>query len=96
MSLIPGWMADKHRLEINGERAEDFSLFNASNEEMTVLGTAIVWVVPDNCSKPRRIEGLVTPDMKDADILLSWVEMMKPCWGLLPVNFPAVSDQEEV
>ena len=62
---------------------------------MEVQGTAVVWLIPDKCTKPRRVEGLVTPDMKEADILLSWVEMMKPCWGLLSEDFPAVKDQEE-
>ena len=36
--------------------------------------------------------------MDDPDILLSWKEMMKPCWGLLPPSFPAVSrefDEED-
>ena len=84
MSLIPGWMAEKFKLEVNTSTAEDFSLFNASNEEMKIMGTATIWIIPDNHSKPRMIEGLVTPDMLDADILLSWVEMRKLALPKLP------------
>ena len=29
------------------------------------------------------------------DILLSWQDMCKPCWGLLPVDFPKLIDKEE-
>ena len=52
-------------------------------------------MVPNNCTKQRRVEALVTPDMKEADILLSWDEMRKPCWGFLPEDFPTVTDKEE-
>merc|ERR1712239_110419 len=61
MSLIPGWLATKHKLEVDTESVEDIALFNTSNEEMKILGTARIWVIPDTYSKPRLIEGLVSP-----------------------------------
>ena len=63
---------------------------------MEVLGTAVLYLVPDNCTRKRRVEALVSPDLQEADILLSWQDMRRPCWGLLPKNFPDITDEEEV
>ena len=82
-------------MAVNKEVAQNYTLLNASGEEMEVWGTAILFIVPDNCIKKRRVEALVSPDLKDADILLFWQDMKKPCWGLLPENFPDITDKEE-
>ena len=69
---------------------------NASGENMVVKGTATIYVVQSGCRTRRAVECLVSPDLSDSDLLLSWRDMKMPIWGLLPVDFPKVRDMDEV
>ncbi len=79
MSLIPSFLVDKYKIAVNKEESEKYMLTNASGEEMRVWGTAVIYMVPDNCQQKRRVEALVSPDLRDADILLCWQDMRRPC-----------------
>ena len=87
MSLKPEFMVSKYKVPINREAAEEYKLLNASGEEMKVLGTVVIYMVPDDCRLRQRVEALVRSDLKEPDILLSWEDMQRPIWGLLPESF---------
>ena len=54
---------------------------------MTVLGTTVVYLHPDK-SDTHTVYGIVTDDLGEAEILLSYSDMED--WGLLLSDFPKV------
>ena len=77
-SLLPEWIARKNKIRVDAERAKEYSLKNASGENMVVKGTATIFVTPNGCRTRRAVECLVSSDLSESDLLLSWRDMKRP------------------
>ena len=86
MTVIPWSLVKRLKLELNAEDS-NYTLVTASGDNMTVLGTTVVYLHPDG-SDTRPVYGIVTDDLGEAEILLSYTDMRD--WGLLSSDFPKV------
>ena len=59
---------------------------------MKVMGTYVIYVIPEGCTVPRTLKCLVTPSLEDENILLGWEDMVK--WGILKKEFNIMSDKD--
>ena len=86
MTVIPWSLVKRLKLELN-IKDKNYTLITASGDSMTVLGTIVVCLHPDK-SDTRPIYGIITDDLGEAEILLSYSDMKD--WGLLSSDFPKV------
>ena len=68
--VIPLEMVERLGIMINEEDA-DYDLLNASGKPMEVLGTVVVCLEPEG-TDAREVLGIVTRDLGDDEILLSF------------------------
>ena len=87
--VIPLEMVERLGIMINEEDA-DYDLLNASGDPMDVLGTVVVCLEPE-VEDTREVLGIVTRDLGDDEILLSFSDMLD--WGLLSDEFPNVKQK---
>ena len=86
MTVIPWSLVKKLKLDLNAED-NDYNLITASGDRMTVLGTVVVYLHPTG-SNTRPVYGIVTDDLGDHKVLLSYSDMRD--WGMLSSDFPKV------
>merc|ERR1711888_308905 len=90
-TLIPWSLVRKLNLDLETDD-NNYDLETASGEKMTVLGTSIVYLEPEG-SDTRPVMGIVTDDLGDQEILLSFADMKD--WGMLAKDFPKVPRMTE-
>ena len=86
MTIIPWALVHKLGIEINVED-NNYDLVTASGDNMTVLGTVVIYLHPEGADT-RPVYGIVTDDLGDAEILLSYADMKD--WGMLAEDFPKI------
>merc|ERR1712121_276542 len=90
-TLIPWSLVKKLNLDLEADD-NNYDLETASGEKMTVLGTSIIYLEPEG-SDTRPVMGIVTDDLGDQEILLSFSDMRD--WGMLAKDFPKVPRMSE-
>ena len=86
MTIIPWALVHKLGMEIDVED-NNYNLVTASGDKMTVLGTVVIYLHPEGADT-RPVFGIVTDDLGDAEILLSYSDMKD--WGMLAEDFPKI------
>lgn len=81
-------------LKINKEEGEQYSLTNASNQEMKIVGMSTVFVRHPQSQQVVKLKMLVSPDMGGDDILLGWKDLK--AIGVIPEDFPNLVNVKRV
>ena len=83
MTIVPWSLVRKLGLDLNIDD-DNYNLVTALGNKMTVLGTVVIYLHPTG-SDTRPVYGIVTDDLGDAEILLSYSDMKD--WGMLSEDF---------
>ena len=82
MTMIPWSLGKRLKLDFNTED-NNYTLVTASGDSMTVLGTTVAYLHPDK-SDTRPVYGIITDDLGESEILLSYSDMRD--WGCCKVT----------
>ena len=85
-------IANRIGVELNIDEGNLFELFDAQGQSMEVSGTCLVYVIPENCKIPRRVNFLVTPSLAEEKIILGWQEIQQ--WGILKKDINMIKDSD--
>ena len=77
MTLCHAKVAKRLGLKISKKDKDIYELVDAQGRQMEVLGTCIIYVIPEGCSVPRTLKCLVTPSLEDEEVLLGWADMVR-------------------
>ena len=94
MSVAPEELVRDLGIQINKESTRVYSLENASDEPMEVVGMASLWIKHPEATGPVEVTFLVISDMTGPEFLLGWQDMKT--MGMLPENFPGLINQQQV
>ena len=90
VSVVCKKIIQKHRMKYRKVPKDKYAISDAQGENILIEGTTVLEVRIKGEKGRRQIPCLVSPDLSEEEIILSWQQCQD--WGILGHNFPYPSD----